>query len=152
VKLVGSNSRAGTNSGPSDVAEHGVERDALHPAPDDDGQLPLVVEEPRAPRHADRAAMPVEGRRRLHEVRRLGRHSRRVLLDPRAVGEVDGEDLRRLDRCEVERIGLGELAAVVERDPVPVPAAPPGLAVDLDSHAACRGVKDGRHTPRPPTA
>ena len=84
---VGSNSAAGTSSGPEreepvlaldaehraavgvpevvhphvvrarvarDVDERLVERDALHAAADDDRELALVVEEPRAARHRHR--------------------------------------------------------------------------------------------------
>ena len=48
--------------------------------------------------------MAVQRRRRLHEVRRLGGRARGVLLDPAAVGEVDGDDLRRLHGREVARL------------------------------------------------
>ena len=44
--------------------------------------------------------MAVQRRRRLHEVRRLGRLARVVVDEPRAVGQVDGEDLGGLDRRE----------------------------------------------------
>ena len=84
-----------------DVVEHLVDRDALHPPADDDRELALVVEEPRALRHPDRAAVAVQRRRRLDEVRRLGRRPGGVLLDARAVRQVDGEDLRRLGRREI---------------------------------------------------
>ena len=65
-----------------DVRERIVEPDALHSPPDDHRELAFVVEEPGALRHEDRTPVPVERRRRLHEVRRLGRRARRVLLDP----------------------------------------------------------------------
>ncbi len=60
------------------VAGHVAERlglgHAVHPPPDDRGHLALVVQEARAARAPQHAAVPVQRRRRLHEVRRLGGH------------------------------------------------------------------------------
>src|SRR6185503_8220303 len=72
-------------------------------------------------------------------------------LDPRAVREVDGEDLRRLDGREVESVGLPDLGVVVEDDALAVGAPPAWLAVHLDANAPLAYLKGGPHTPRPPT-
>jgi hypothetical protein len=132
------------------MVEHLVNRHALHSPTDDDRELALVVEEACALRHPDRSTVAVECRRRLHEVRRLGRCSGGVLLDARAVREVDREDLRRLGRREVQHVALRDPRPVVEHDRVAVGPAPARLAVELDADAALADLKGGRHTPRSP--
>ena len=73
---------------------------ALHVPPDHDGDLALVVQVPAAARAHDLVAVSRQRRRRLQEVRRIGRRLRRVLLDPARIAQVDGDDLgrRQLDR------------------------------------------------------
>ncbi len=136
-----------------DVRQDVVDRHTLHPPPDDDGQLALVVEKPRVLGHPDRPAVAVQRRGRLDEVGRLGRRPRGVLLHARAIREVDGEDLRRLGRREVESVRLRELGAVLESDRVARRMTPPRHALDLDPNAPLRDqeVRDGLHTPPPPT-
>ena len=101
---------------PGDVVERLGLADALQRVADHDRELALVVEEARARGAADIAAVAVERRRRLHEVRRLRRDPRGVLLDAAAVRQVDGDDLRRRRGREVARLGLGDALAVVEHD------------------------------------
>ena len=79
--------------------------------------------------------MPVQRRRRLHEVRRLGRLAGVVVGEARAVGEVDGEDLGRLDGREPARRRRIDLGAGVQHDPAVAQLTPRGRAVMLDPHA-----------------
>ena len=86
---------------PGDVVERVLDRHALHPPADHHGDLALVVQVPAAARAHDLVAVSRERRRRLQEVRRIGRRLRRVLLDPARVAQVDGDDLgrREVDRA-----------------------------------------------------
>src|SRR4029079_4723504 len=116
-------------------------------------ELAFVVEEPRVLGHPDRAAVAVQRRGRLDEVRGLGGRVRCVVLHARAVRQVDGEDLRRLGRRKVVSIRLRELGAVVEDDRFSGAPTPPGRLLDLYPNAPLRyhEVRDGPHTPPPPT-
>ena len=69
---------------------------------DDDGDLALVVEPLAVRRPHDVAAVGVERRHRLVEVRRRRRGAGAELAHPAGVVEVDADDLRRLDRRQVD--------------------------------------------------
>ncbi len=128
----------------ADVVRHGVGVDVIerlvdpypvHALADHDRQLALVVEELRPARPPDRPAVAIEGRGWLEEVGRRGRRLRRVLLDPRAVRQVDGEDLARRRRRQVGRLRLRELASVVEVDRLAVETSPTSVARDLHPYS-----------------
>src|SRR4029078_7018773 len=76
-----------------------------------------------------------------------------VLLHARAVRQVDGEDLRRLGRREVASIRLPSLGSGVEDARLSRAPPPAGHPLDLDPNAPLRyhEVRDGPHTPPPPT-
>src|SRR3954447_12205229 len=113
-----------------DVAEHVVNADSLHPPPNHDGQLALVVEEPRAAGPPDHPSVAVERVRRLQEVGGRRRRVGLVLVDPAAVGQVDGDDLRRLHWGQVRRLRPRDLAAIPQDDVVAVATTPRRGAVD----------------------
>ena len=118
-----------------DVVEHVALRHAAHPLADDHRELALVVEEMRAGRAPHRAEVSVERARRLDEVGGLRRHPRDgVLEQPRAVGQVHGDDLRGRDRREPADVVGGELAAVVGDHAPALQVTPDAIAADLDPH------------------
>src|SRR5215217_977536 len=115
-------------------------RDALHSAPDDDRELALVVEELRPPRTPEHAAVPIEGRRRLYEVRWLRRRARRVLVYAAAVGQVDREDLGRLRRRQILGLRLRDPSPPLQDDLFPLEPTPRRLASVQDPYPSSHSV------------
>src|SRR5687768_9190655 len=99
-------------------------RHPLHPAPDDDRQLSLVVEELRPPRAPDHTAVSVKGRRRLDEVRRLRRSARSILVYAAAVGQVDRQDLGRFRRRQILGLRLRDPSPPFQDNLSPLEPAP----------------------------
>src|SRR5215204_3743315 len=109
-------------------------RHPLHPASHDYRQLSLVVEELRPPRAPDHAAVPVQGRGRLEEVRGLRRRARSILLDAAQVGQVDGHDLRGFDRSEVVRPSLRDTIPRIKHDLLALAHSPLWRAITQHAH------------------
>src|SRR5215211_5126993 len=108
----------------TDVREGILFRYPLHPAPDDNGELALVVEKAGSARSPYGPTVPVQRRRRLREIRRFGRRPRRILLDAAAVGQVDGEDLGRLHRRKILGLSLRDAPPAIQNDVLPIEPAP----------------------------
>src|SRR5215213_4404481 len=124
----------------ADVRESISFRHPLHPAPYDDRELALVVEELGPPRTPEHTAVPVQGRRRLDEVRRLRRRARRVLVYAAAIGQVDREDLGRLYRRQIPGLRLRDPTTPFQNDLSPLEPTPRRPAFVQDPYPSSHSV------------
>ena len=107
-----------------EVVPHVFARDVAHRLADDRRDLAFVVQVFAVRRAVEQSAMAVERGQRLLEVRRRYQLRRLELDAPRLVVQMDADDLRRIARRQIHRIGISHGAAVTQTQQFTVGAHP----------------------------